>query len=104
MQSMCSKYLFCVFKKSRSLPYRNKVHPIQNIAICPILSYERFPYSSYDPERLHKSSRYSEPHSGRQTMFDSVLLLPSTVKAKQTTSEQSLAGQRAVLREIQTTV
>lgn len=102
MQSMCSKYLFCVFKKSCNLPYRNKVHPIQNIAICPILSYERSP--SYDPEHLHKSSRYSKPHSGRQTTFDSLLLLHSTVKAKQTISEQSLAGQRAVLREIQTTV
>lgn len=54
MQSMCSKYSFSVFKKSCSLPYRNKVHPIQNIAICPILSYERFPYSSYDPEHLQE--------------------------------------------------
>lgn len=48
---------------------------------------------------------YPKPHSGRQTMFESVLLLCSAVKATQTISEQSLAGQRAMLmREIQTTV
>lgn len=47
----------------------------------------------------------SKPHSGRQTMFESVLLLPSVAKAKQTIWEQSLAGQKTVfMREIQTIV
>lgn len=38
-------------------------------------------------------------------MFESVLLLPSVAKAKQTIWEQSLAGQKTVfMREIQTIV
>lgn len=66
------------------------------------MSYERFPYSSYDQEHLHKSSCYSKPHSGRQTTFENVLLLCSAVKAKQTISEQRLAGQRTTsMQEIQ---